>query len=347
MTVSSIAGNVVLLIPAYKPSSALPSIVRAVLSVESPISEVIIVDDGSGPDYREIFQSLREIPQVVVLRHAVNLGKGAALKTGFNTALVTWPDAAGIVTADADGQHAPPDIVAVARALSQSPNSLVLGARQFNGNVPWRSKFGNEVTKKVFALATGSSVTDTQTGLRGWPREQCMAALRVPLNGYDFELECLVSGKKNFREVPVETIYIDQNKSSHFNPLLDSMRIYFVFARYCGSAILAALVDSLVFYGVHASGASTAWAQVAGRAAAVSVAFFVTRQLVFHSEARLLVSLAKYLSLVLVMGFVSYNMLELLHSKAGLPILLAKLVAEGLLFLGNFAIQRDFIFVRR
>ncbi|MBC7928510.1 MAG: bifunctional glycosyltransferase family 2/GtrA family protein [Bryobacteraceae bacterium] len=326
----------------------LPDLVRTVLSGEgSPISSAMVVDDGSGPDCEAIFDAVRQIPKVVLVRHVVNLGKGAALKTGFNAALVKWPNAAGLVTADADGQHAAGDILAVAQMLSESPHSLVLGTRQFNGSVPMRSRFGNSLTRRVFQLATGTPVADTQTGLRGWPRKHCLAALRVPLNGYDFELECLVSGRGNIREVPVKTIYLDNNQSSHFNPVLDSMRIYFVFLRYCASGLLAALVDSLIFYAVYRSGGGAASAQVAGRAAAVSVAFLVARNVVFRSDARLWNSLAKYLGLVVVMGFVSFSILQVLRTSFGMPVLVAKLSAEAVLFLGNFAIQRDFIFVRR
>ena len=348
MNVGSSERRVVLLIPAYKPAPMVPEIIANVLSAPAcPISCVVVVDDGSGPGYAEVFDAVRNIPEATVLRHAVNLGKGAALKTGFNAALVNQPEAVGVVTADADGQHAPADIVAVARSLAESPESLVLGTRGFNGNVPLRSRFGNSLTRRIFTLATGKTVTDTQTGLRGWPREDCIAALRVPLNGYDFELECLVGGRHKISEVPIETIYIDQNRSSHFNPVRDSMRIYFVFLRYCGSAVIAAIVDSLVFYAMYRTDSGLVSAQIAGRAAAVILAFFIARNVVFRSDIGIATSLLKYLALVIVMGFISFNMLDVLHTWVGLPVLVSKLTAEGLLFLGNFAIQREFIFVRR
>lgn len=338
----------VLLIPAYKPSEGLPELVQSVLKIrDSPFTSVLVVDDGSGPEFSSIFRRLESLPAVCVVRHAVNLGKGAALKTGFNTALVRWPEAAGVVTADADGQHAPADIVSVARELARDPDSLVLGVRGFSGAVPLRSRFGNALTRGIFGVITGKQILDTQTGLRGWPRPICMSALRIPLNGYEFELECLVHAPNKVREVTIETIYIDENKSSHFNPILDSMRIYFVFLRYCGSAMVAAVADSAVFYALTTAGYGTAAAQIAGRAVAVVLAFGLARSVVFRSEARLSVSLAKYLALVSVMGFVSFVMLQALHERLGLPVLAAKLIAEGLLFLGNFAIQRDFIFVRR
>jgi len=340
---------VVLLIPAYKPSVALIDVVQGVQQIDTnaTIGEVVVIDDGSGPEYQSIFSAVQLMDGVVVIRHAVNLGKGAALKTGFNFALVNMPAAPGIVTADADGQHSPSDIIAVAEALRAAPDTLVLGCRQFDGTVPLRSRLGNSLTRRVLRVFTGMKVADTQTGLRGWPRNICAQSLQIPLNGYDFELECLVGGGRSVTQVPIATIYIDQNRSSHFNPLLDSMKIYFIFVRYCGSAMVAALVDSAVFYGIYASSGSVGWSQFFGRCSAVAFAFVITRTFVFQSNVRFTVALAKYLTLVMVMGFVSYGLLQVIHARLGIPIFVSKMLAEGLLFLGNFAIQREFIFVRK
>src|SRR4051794_27402957 len=128
-------------IPAYRPSAGLVDLVRKLTDKRLPA--IVIVDDGSGPEFREIFDQAAAFPNVQLLRHAVNLGKGAALKTAFNHVLCTMPDVAGVVTADADGQHHPDDIERVAAALLARPDALVLGARAFDGDVPLRSKIGN------------------------------------------------------------------------------------------------------------------------------------------------------------------------------------------------------------
>src|ERR1039457_904582 len=90
----------VVLIPAYRPSPGLVDLVSD-LSARG-MRAILLVDDGSGPEFREIFDQAAQISGVQVLRHAVNLGKGAALKTGINRALCAFPDLTGIVTADAD-----------------------------------------------------------------------------------------------------------------------------------------------------------------------------------------------------------------------------------------------------
>lgn len=348
-----IGNPVILVVPAYRPSAVLLDLISGIRETDRSrqIGSIVVVDDGSGPAFRATFSQL-ERAGVTVLRHAVNLGKGAALKTGFNHALLAFPDMAGVVTADADGQHAVDDILQIARALAENSHQMVLGVRTFSGSVPLRSRLGNAITRWVFRVFTGARIGDTQTGLRGWPRVSCQESLPIAINGYDFELECLLrthntSGTSDsVRQVPIKTIYVDDNRGSHFNPIRDSMRIYFVFIRYCGASLMAALIDSLVFYSVFTATNNLVGSQIAGRAVAISVVFIINRQLVFRSDAGVLTSLTKYLALVTLMGFVSYVLLSYLHRATGIPIVLAKLLAEGVLFIGNFSIQRQIIFVR-
>ena len=247
--VASTGTQPVVVIPAYKPSPILPELVRSLLD-SAAITAVVVINDGSGREFSAIFAELREIPRVTVLAHAVNLGKGAALKTGLNYVACNYPASAGAVTADADGQHSLADILATAQGLAATPQSVVLGARQFDGDVPGRSKFGNTITRYIMRAVTGQKLTDTQTGLRGIPMDFIPDLLRSKATGYDFELDMLVQCKyknRHIREVPIATIYIDQNRSSHFNPLLDSMRIYFVFIRFAAVSLTTAGIDNLAF----------------------------------------------------------------------------------------------------
>lgn len=349
------AGNLILLVPAYRPGQELVRMIADVLCQDGGrrFRRVVLVDDGSGAEYSEVFDAARANGNVSIVRHAVNLGKGAALKSGFNHCLVEWPDAAGVVTADADGQHTAPDILRVADALEAHPAQVVLGIRRFDKGVPSRSRVGNLVTRAVFRAVTGISLHDTQTGLRGWPRAYCASCLRIRSNGFDFELECLLRARSGPGEwqaplqVTIQTVYAEGNRSSHFDPLLDSMRIYFVFLRYCASSSLAAVVDSLTFYLALGLWGDILLSQACGRVAGVLIVFGLLRRFVFHARGSLAVSLAKYLVLVVVMALVSYGLIRSLHDVFGVPVLAAKLLAEGTLFLGNFAIQREFVFARR
>lgn len=339
------------LIPAYNPGNSLLSVTGNL--IELGFQKIVIVNDGSKPECNHIFQRLKEMPACHVLHHAVNLGKGAALKTGFNYVLITWPAVKTVITADADGQHAPEDILRIAQTSMTTPDAFVLGTREFHKDIPLRSFIGNSITRIVFRIFTGLNVTDTQTGLRAWPRPFCMQALKIDLNGYDFEMESLVQAKHKtghgFRiaEVPIQTIYEEGNKSSHFNPLLDSMRIYFVFIRYAGAAMTNALVDNLVFLLAFYQTQSIGLSQLLGRSAATAIAFLLAKNVVFNSSERWLGSLIKFVLLVIATGGVSYGAINFLHANFGFDIIPAKLLTEGLLFLGNFAIQRDLIFSAR
>ena len=134
----------VVLIPAYKPDERLIELTRELRDNDL---DVLLVDDGGHEAFRHIFEACRELGAEVAV-HAVNMGKGRALKTGINAAMLKWPDMTGIVTADADGQHTPKDILRLIDALHAHPDKLVLGSRAFTGNVPFKSLWGNRCSTK-------------------------------------------------------------------------------------------------------------------------------------------------------------------------------------------------------
>ena len=230
----------VFLIPAYEPDTVLIELVRKLIDT-GHFHYGLIVNDGSGCAFDGIFKILAQMAGVTVLNHPDNLGKGAALKSGFDYIRSRFPYCVGIVTADADGQHALADILAIAYALKSNPGKLIMGIREFHHNVPFRNRMGNIITSKILHKLTGKEVKDTQTGLRGIPMVSINWMLNVPLNGYDFEMEILMKCLKKripFIEVAIETIYLNNNLSSHFNPALDSIRIYAVILRHALRSLL-------------------------------------------------------------------------------------------------------------
>jgi glycosyltransferase involved in cell wall biosynthesis len=223
--------TIALVIPAYRPPSLLPALVRDVVALEQPpiFQSIVIVDDGSEPRFARTFADAASQPRVTIVRREVNGGQGAALKTGIGHALAQFPDLAGVVTADADGQHAPEDIVKIARAFAAQPDALLLGVRAFGASVPLRSRIGNVLTQHLVALMAGLRVADTQTGLRGWPRRGCERNLGNEANGFEYNLATLLAAAAagdHIVEIPIRTIYEPGNPSSHFRPLHDSVRIY-------------------------------------------------------------------------------------------------------------------------
>jgi len=336
---------IAIVIPAYKPSAGLIDLVAALSTMaEHPI---VVVDDGSGEAYRDIFSRVAAFPQVQLLRHAVNLGKGAALKTAMNHVLCRLPDVAGIVTADADGQHHPEDIARVAEALIAQPETLILGCRDFGSDVPLRSRFGNVLTRGIMHALLGQKLTDTQTGLRGIPASFLPRLLRLESTGYEFELQMLIAAHElalPISAVSIRTIYEEGNKSSHFNPIRDSMKIYFVLLRFGSVSLLTALLDNLVFYLAWHRSANILVSQVIGRVAAVCFNYTMVRRSVFYSHQRHKTVLPKYLLLVVVSGAASYGGIRFLNQRLGVSPVSAKLLVETILFFANFAVQRLFIF---
>ena len=333
------------LIPAYRPTASLPDLVRALAAKAIPA--IVIVDDGSGPEYRELFSRATAFPNVHLVRHATNLGKGAALKTGINYALCAFPELVGIVTADADGQHHPDDIEHIAGTLLSHPDCLVLGSRGFDGDVPVRSRFGNTLTSMVVRALIGQKLTDTQTGLRGIPTSLLLRILKIESTGYEYELEMLIAAHHSsvpVIEEPIRTIYEAGNQYSHFNPIVDSMKIYFVLARFGSVSLMTALLDNLVFYLAFRHTGHVLGSQILGRVFAVGFNYSMVRRSVFYSRQRHKTVLPKYLLAVLVSGAVSYAGIRLLSAKLGINPVSAKLMVETVLFFANFAIQRAFIF---
>ena len=332
------------IVPAYRPSAGLVDVVAALAAKDVPA--IVVIDDGSGSDFRGVFARVAEFPTVHLLRHAVNMGKGAALKTAINYALCEFTGLAGVVTADADGQHLPEDIDRVARRLIAQPDSLVLGARAFAGEVPLRSRIGNVATSAIMHALLGRRISDTQTGLRGIPTALLPRLLRIDANGYEFELEMLIIAHQlsiPIVEEPIQTVYEPGNKSSHFNPVIDSMKIYFVLLRFGSVSLLTSIVDNVVFYLAFQRLEHVLAAQVLGRLVAVVFNYSMVRRTVFYSREKHKTVLPRYLALVLVSGSLSYAGIRILAGH-GMGTMAAKILVETLLFFVNFAVQRLFIF---
>jgi glycosyltransferase involved in cell wall biosynthesis len=336
-------GDFVVLIPAYNPDDKLVDLVEALARTRY---RVVVLNDGSSPESAPVFQKIRQSGQAEILQHAVNLGKGAALKTGLNHIAVAFPEAAGVVCADADGQHSVQDILKTGASLDAHPNALGIGVRTFHADIPLRSRIGNLLTKRLFNFFTGLDVSDTQTGLRAIPMSFIPHCLRIRSNRYEYELEMLLLTKSHHTpivQIPIETIYIEDNKSSHFNVFKDSVRIYFVLFRFVFSSILAAVLDYAIFMAVYSLSTNLLASQYIARAGSGAFNFTLNRKLVFSSRGGLLGSLSKYVILAVFLAFCSYVLITYL-AWLGVPVALAKPLAEGALFIASFSVQRSIVF---
>lgn len=211
------------LIPAYEPDKELITLTKR---LKEAGFAVVIVDDGSGPAYEEIFDQVKDDAQV--LTHKQNRGKGAALKTGMVYIRDHMPQSEHFITCDADGQHQVEDVIRVSEKL-QDGHKFVLTMRKRRSDIPWRSKIGNFMSRVVYALLTKRYLSDNQSGLRGFHRSYIDWLVKVENDKYDYEMNMLYYAAK--KAIPVTTIlidaiYINNNQASHFHPIKDTVRIY-------------------------------------------------------------------------------------------------------------------------
>lgn len=347
--------NVTLIIPSLDPDDKLAATVKS--AVEAGFSDVILVDDGSGDDHKKYFYELAELPEVTLLTHDVNRGKGAALKTAFAYYLQNRPQSVGVITADGDGQHRTTDIVACAEAMLEH-GDIILGCRDFSlSHVPSRSRFGNRATSAVFALFFGMKLSDTQTGLRAIPREYVLRLSEANGSRYEYETNMLLMMSTDsipFREVKIETVYYDNNEKSHFRPVRDSLRVYGLMIKYAVSSISSSVVDLLAFYlfsklvFTGTVGADVLYATVAARIISVIFNFALNKKLVFQSKGGVIKTLGRYICLAVPILLASWGLVYLLSNVLtidnALIRTLIKLPVDTLLFLVSFRVQRKWVF---
>ncbi len=342
-------------IPSYNPDEKLETVVSGL--VEEGFDDIIVIDDGSRDDCKAYFESLSKYPQVTLLSHEVNRGKGAALKTAFAFFAENRPGRIGAVTADGDAQHSAADIAAVAEGLCETPDTFIIGARDFSlPQVPGRSKFGNKMTSLIFRTGVGLKISDTQSGLRGIPASAMETMSKLKGDRYEYETNALLALKENripFREIPISTVYIDENATSHFRVVRDSVRIYANLLRYAASSVFCFLIDYGVFillpliFTFGAGNFMVALRYIIARAVSSVVNYMINMKIVFKSVNNRR-TIIKYFSLVVVQGAIGAGITNLLAqlSGAGTTVIetLLKLAVDVVLFLGSYFIQRNWVF---
>ncbi|MGK9146808.1 bifunctional glycosyltransferase family 2/GtrA family protein [Plantibacter flavus] len=365
--------QVLLVIPAFEPDERLVELVRD-LRFRAPGCEVLVVDDGSGPRFARVFEWARSAGAIVI-GTPDNRGKAAALRAGFAWAMARRPGRA-VICADSDGQHRVHDILRVAEVLQAyeadaggsegavgATPLVVLGGRRFAGAVPARSRFGNGLSRFAFRFATGTALHDTQTGLRGYPARALPWLLDVPGERFAYELQILLDASNRgygVVEVPIDTVYLDHNASSHFRPVVDSMRVLLPLLVYSASSLLSFLVDTVALLVLHAATNSLLVSVLGARVVSASGNFVLNRQLVFRRRRRAAASadepprtsiplraqVLRYGSLAVALLVANYLALAGL-TALGAPLLPAKVATEGALYLVSFHVQRVFVFGRR
>ena len=238
----------IVLIPALQPDEKLLTLLEA---LQAQKLQAVVIDDGSGDAYDEIFQAAEQYG-AVVRRLAHNRGKGGALKYGLQQIMQLFPACSGVITADADGQHRINDIRAVQQELQRGA-AFVLTVRNLRGKIPKKSKLGNTLSRYVYTVFTGHYFADNQSGLRGFSAEQFNWLLLVPGEKYDYELNMLCYADKQavpITTISIEAIYIDGNRSTHFDALRDTFRIYRLLLRSVWASFAGVLLTEVLVFSV-------------------------------------------------------------------------------------------------
>ena len=350
-----------IIIPAYDPDEKLRGTVQDLRA--AGFSDIVVINDGSDESRLCYFPS--ETDGVTLLAHEKNRGKGAALKTAFAYLAKERPDLAGAVSVDADGQHKVADVCACAEALLANPGSVVLGCRDFSGaDIPARSRFGNRMTSAVFRLFFGMRIKDTQTGLRAYPAAIFPALSEIDGDRYEYETNLLLALKSMgtpYAEVPIETVYLEENKSSHFRPIRDSIRIYSLMLKFAASSLFsfffeAALLWTLLKilhagYGLELTAGRTAVCMVIARISSSALNFVLNRRRVFRAKGGFWDTLWRYYAVALPMMLLYSALTTLLKMIFGadtpfIITVISSLVSTVLYFI-SFRLQQNWVFRRR
>lgn len=341
--------NPVIVIPAFNPDHALLQLVEALQQKSDLIDSIVIINDGSDRDSAKIFAQLPASNNLHVLTHENNRGKGAALKTGFRWVLENRPNTIGAITADADGQHLPNDIIRVVEHFSKEPADLWLGSRNFKKRgIPFRSRLGNTFARYTFRLGLRINIPDTQTGLRGIPFNLLEALVHTPSDRYEFELDMLILAKQedvSFRSVEITTVYEHGNASSHFRPLQDSAIIYKKFLKFSGVGIASAALDYGLFALVYGLTGEILLAIASARLISGIFNFTLNRQWVFGKGSSLGKDATKYTLLAVTLVLANYLLTKTLFA-VGISPFIGKPLAEVVIFLLSYGLQKRLVFKR-
>lgn len=353
-----------IVVPGLDPNERLVAYCRELRAKTDQL--IVLVDDGSDETHRKVFERcLKTVGNVVLLKHEVNRGKGRALKTAFDWLLRYHPGMAGCVTVDSDGQHLVPDVIRCVEAGGKSPDALVLGCRVFTGeHVPWKSRFGNNWMKFLFLAVTGRKFMDTQTGLRVIPKAFMERLLKFPGDRFEFETEMLLGmGRMPLVQVPIETVYEEGNKSTHFRPLVDSCKVLRVILKsllrrmglFIVSSLTSFAIDVSLFYVLYEFLLSQDargrlwWAMAIARVVSMTYNYLVNKLVVFRVEVSGLKSecglIGQYLlTAAVVLGGAYLLTKALCACFPASPVVAWKVLADSLMFLLSYGVQRVYIF---
>ncbi|WP_051671537.1 bifunctional glycosyltransferase family 2/GtrA family protein [Oribacterium sp. P6A1] len=359
-------------IPAYEPDDKL---IEVAAEAAASGFEVVVVDDGSAggnavksgkvpaEKFRLIFEDAKLFAHVI--SYPENRGKGYAMKEAFRYIRDKYRYEPGyaVVVIDSDGQHRVSDAVRLVEYAAVHSGTLVLGSRKQSPSSPLRSRIGNGITRSVFRMLSGVGIYDTQTGMRAFSKELTERMLEISGDRYEYEMNMLMEFARQglpMEELPIETIYIDNNAGSHFDPFKDSARIYGEIFKFSASSFLSFIIDYLVFLCIVAlfgtSVSVVLFANVFARITSAVFNYSINRNFVFagydsdktskKAEENGKSSAIKYAALAVSILTVNSVLLYLFTTYTGADPVILKVLVEVLMFFVSFAVQRKIVFAK-
>lgn len=357
----SVAENLAIVLPSLDPDAKFDKVVENLIS--NGIKHIVIVDDGSDENHKEHFKKASEHPECTVLVHEVNKGKGKALKDAFAYVAEKMPEIKGVITIDGDGQHLTKDIINCGEKMLEYGDKVVLGSRDFNQeNVPARSVAGNKTTAKAFKLLFGIDINDTQTGLRAIPAQYLKMFSEFEGDRFEYETNMLLQMKKNgieFVEVPIETVYDEEDYSSHYDGFKDSLKVIKVMLKYAFqttafkylvSSALSWIIDNGIYYLLLNLFGMTYRAifQAIGTFLSSFINFNLNKYYVFGTEGQYGKEILKYYAIcvprTLISILVTYCIQNVLRVSVPSVATGIKIVVDLILLIASYYFQKKFVF---
>ena len=350
------------MIPAYNPDEKFLSFLND-LNSEGYI-HIVVVDDGSKTENQYYFDVAKDKYHCNVLKHNINLGQGRAYKTAFNYYLGEskvgghYEETIGIIQCDCDGQHCIEDIQRCTELLKDNPDKFILGVRDFsNKSIPFRSKFGNKCTELIFKLFCSLDVTDTQSGLKGIPKFFIPIIMETPGERFEYASSVLLETREQGMEIiqfPIRTIYINGNETSHFRPLIDSIRIYLLILKYLMSSLSAFIIDIVafsvflvLFRGGRIGEGDIVVSTYLAKAISCSYTFFVNKRFVFKDPKKSAKTAEKFLLLCVLQASLSGILVSTFAYLSALNEVVCKVIVDVILFFFSFQVQSRWVFKKQ
>ena len=340
--------NISIIIPAYEPDDKMIQLIHQLREVLD--ANIVVVDDGSSK-CNLVFDQVKK--DAIVLRHEKNKGKGAAIKTGLIYIGENLRKTKCIVTVDADGQHKPNDVKKVCESFIQLQKIflvdkiMVIGSRSFTGNVPLRSKLGNTITRYIFKLVSGSSIWDTQSGLRAFSFGMIPFLINIKGDRYEYEINVLLEAVKNnikINETTIKTVYIANNKSSHFRTIRDSALIYKEILKFSISSLVSFLLDYFLYTLLNLATQNIVISNILARIISASFNFTMNKKYVYESENNVWNEVVRYSILAISILVVNTTILTFIVSNTVINAYIAKIMLEVFLFCVSYLVQKRLIF---